>query len=54
MKRVFESDQESVQEYTASPVVYELVDEIPDCTVQILRNPATGEESVGWYRGKLE
>lgn len=54
MKRTFESEQESVQEYTASPVVYELVDEIPDCTVQILRNPATGEVSVGWYRGKLE
>ena len=54
MKRTFESEQESVQEYTASPVVYELVDEIPDCTVQILRNPATGEESVGWLRGKME
>lgn len=54
MKRTYESEQESVQEYTASPVVYELVDEIPDCTVQILRNPATGEESVGWYRGRME
>lgn len=54
MKRTFDGENESVQEYTASPVVYELVDEIPDCTVQILRNPATGEESVGWYRGKLE
>ena len=38
MKRTFDGENESVQEYTAAPVVYELVDEIPDCTVQILRS----------------
>ena len=27
---------------------------IPDVTVEILRNSATGEISFGWYKGDLE
>lgn len=36
-----------------SPVETNIFDEeetIPNCTVQILRNTKTGEESVGWWR----
>ena len=29
--------------------VYDTVEEYPDCTVQVLRNSATGEVSVGWW-----
>ena len=31
---------------------YDEVEEIPNCTVQILRNSATGETSVGWWRNE--
>lgn len=30
--------------------VYDKVEEYPDCTVQILRNSVTGEESAGWWK----
>lgn len=36
-----------------SPVETNIFDEeetIPNCTVQVLRNTETGEESVGWWR----
>lgn len=36
-----------------SPVETNIFDEeetIPNCTVQVLRNTQTGEESVGWWR----
>ena len=36
------------------PVVLEEVETIYPCTVQILRNPKTGEESVGWFRGEMD
>ena len=36
------------------PVVHEEVETIYPCTVQILRNPETGEESVGWFRGQMD
>ena len=36
------------------PVVLEEVETIYPCTVQILRNPKTGETSVGWFRGEME
>lgn len=36
------------------PVIFEEVETIYPCTVQILRNPKTGEESVGWFRGEME
>ena len=29
--------------------LYDVVEEHPNCTVQILRNSVTGEESVGWW-----
>ena len=35
-------------------VVLEEVETIYPCTVQILRNPKTGEESVGWFRGEMD
>lgn len=34
--------------------IYDEVEEIPNCTVQILRNSVTGEISVGWYRSTEE
>ena len=36
------------------PIVHEEVETIYPCTVQILRNPETGEESVGWFRGQMD
>lgn len=30
--------------------VYDEVELYPNCTVQVLRNSATGQESVGWWR----
>ena len=27
---------------------------IPNCTVQILKNTKTGDESIGWWRGGIE
>ena len=36
------------------PVVLEEVESYYPCTVQILRNPKTGEESVGWFRGQMD
>ena len=36
------------------PIVHEEVETIYPCTVQILRNPKTGEESVGWFRGQMD
>lgn len=36
-----------------APVETNIFDEeetVPNCTVQILRNSVTGEESVGWWR----
>ena len=35
------------------PVVHEEVETIYPCTVQIIRNPETGKESVGWFRGQI-
>lgn len=35
-------------------VIFEGVETIYPCTVQILRNPKTGEESVGWFRGEMD
>ena len=32
--------------------IYDEVERIENCTVEILRNSITGEESVGWYRPK--
>ena len=29
--------------------IYDIVEEYPNCTVQILRNSVTGEETFGWY-----
>ena len=29
--------------------IYDIVEEHPNCTVQILRNSITGEETWGWY-----
>lgn len=34
--------------------IFDEVEEIPNCTVQILRNSVTGEISVGWYRSTEE
>lgn len=36
------------------PIVLEEVESYYPCTVQILRNPKTGEESVGWFRGEMD
>jgi len=30
--------------------IYDTEELYPDCTVQILRNSITGDESVGWWR----
>ena len=29
--------------------IYDIVEEIPNCCVQILKNSVTGEISIGWY-----
>ena len=29
--------------------IYDIVEEYPNCTVQILRNSVTGEETFGWF-----
>ena len=29
--------------------IYDVVEEYPNATVQILRNSITGEESIGWF-----
>lgn len=34
--------------------IYDQEETFEDCTVQIWRNSVTGEESVGWWRGKKE
>ena len=34
--------------------VYDQEEIIEGCTVQILRNSVTGEESIGWWRGTAE
>lgn len=34
--------------------VYDKEETIEGCTVQILTNSVTGEQSVGWWRGKKE
>lgn len=34
--------------------IFDEVEEVPNCTVQILRNSVTGEISVGWYRSTEE
>ena len=36
------------------PAIFEEVETIYPCTVQILRNPKTGEESIGWFRGQMD
>lgn len=33
--------------------IFDEVERIPDCTVEILRNSATGEISFGWYKGDI-
>lgn len=34
--------------------IYDEVETFPNCTVQILRNSITGDESVGWWINKEE
>ena len=34
--------------------IYDVEEIHPDCTVQILRNTVTGEQSVGWWENKGE
>lgn len=29
--------------------IFDIVEEYPNCTVQLLRNSITGEESIGWF-----
>lgn len=32
--------------------IYDIEEVYPNCTVQILRNSVTGEESVGWWENE--
>ena len=41
-------DETEAQEVEVN--LYDTVELYQDCTVQVLRNSATGQESVGWWR----
>ena len=36
-------------EHIDSIGIYDVVEEYPNCTIQILKNSITGEESIGWF-----
>ena len=40
---------EPQEEQIDSIGIYDVVEEYPNATVQILRNSITGEESIGWF-----
>ena len=40
---------EPQEEHIDSIGIYDVVEEYPNCTIQILRNSITGEESIGWF-----
>ena len=50
MEPVFDSAGSVKGVTTVETNVFTEEETIPNCTVQILRNPVTGEESVGWWR----
>lgn len=47
-------DQENGKVVSVETNIYDEVIEYTNCTVQILRNSATGEESVGWWINEEE
>lgn len=47
-------DSEDGKVVSVETNIYDEVIEYPNCTVQILRNSATGEESVGWWINEEE
>ena len=40
---------EPQEEHIDSIGIYDVVEEYDNCTVQLLRNSITGEESIGWF-----
>ena len=40
---------EPQEEHIDSIGIYDVVEEYPNCTIQILKNSITGEESIGWF-----
>ena len=44
------TDETEAQEVEVN--LYDTVEIYQDCTVQVLRNSATGQESVGWWRNE--
>ncbi len=57
-RRFFDEDDESAREMwdrrTDVPEAYIVTDEIPNCTIHVLKDPKTGAESWGWRRNEVE
>lgn len=48
MKQIYMSKMPD-DEQIDSIGIYDVVEEYSNCTVQILKNSITGEESIGWF-----